>query len=149
MEVVLAVGVVLAGLLIIDRLFAAEQRRRGRKDPDGSDALSAAIMDFDGFLNPGRRHQIDEKRRQEMMRVEVAPSDPRFTQIDLDSGTAVIRLPNDPNQPTAEDPPAGTEPTTTQPPAGTEPPGTADPTDGVDRAVDLPRTDGRPGEGSG
>jgi hypothetical protein len=33
-------------------------------------------MDFDGFLNPGRRHQIDEKRRQEMMRDEVAPSDP-------------------------------------------------------------------------
>jgi hypothetical protein len=45
-EVVLAIGLVLAGLLIIDRLFAAEQRRRGRKEPGCSEALSAAIMDL-------------------------------------------------------------------------------------------------------
>jgi Family of unknown function (DUF6191) len=149
-EVILAIGLVLAGLLIIDRLFTAEQRRRGRKDSDGSDALSAAIMDFDGFLNPGRRHQIDEKRRQEMMRDEVAPSDPRFTQVDLDRGTVVIRLPDDPNRPIAEGPPTATQPpTAAQPPTGTEPATGADPTDGVDPAADLPRTDGRPGEGSG
>ena len=123
MEAILAIGVVLAGLLIIDRLFVAGQRRRDHKDPDGSDAVSAALMDFDGFLNPGRRHQIEEKRRQQMMRDEVAPSDPRFSQIDLDSGTAVIRLSGDPSQPTAEDPPTGTEPPAAEhPPAGNEPP---------------------------
>ena len=150
MEVVLAIGLVLAGLLIIDRLFAAEQRRRGRKDPGGSEALSAAIMDFDGFLNPGRRHQIDEKRRQAMMRDEVTPSDPQFTRIDLDRGTAVIRLPDERNQPTAADPPAAEHP-----PAATEPLGIAelsagtDPAARVGPAADLPRADGRPGEDSG
>ena len=136
MEAILAIGIVLAGLLIIDRLFAAGQRRRDRRDPDGSDALSAALMDFDGFLNPGRRHQIEEKRRQQMMRDEVAPSDPRFTQIDLDSGTAVIRLSGDSDQPTTEHPPTGTEPrptteppatAATEPPTGTEPRPTTEP----------------------
>ncbi|HKA67523.1 MAG TPA: DUF6191 domain-containing protein [Actinomycetes bacterium] len=129
-EVLLAIGIALAGLLIIDRAYAAGQRRRADKDPDGSDAVSAAIMDFDGFLNPARRHEIDEKRRQEMMRDEVAPSDPRFTQIDLDSGTAVIRLPDDPSQPPSADPAAGADPF-------------------ADPDADLPRTDDRPGEGSG
>ncbi|HKE50560.1 MAG TPA: DUF6191 domain-containing protein [Actinomycetes bacterium] len=130
MEVLLAIGIALAGLLIIDRAYAAGQRRRAGKDSDGSDALSAAIMDFDGFLNPARRHEIDEKRRQEMMRDEVAPSDPRFTQIDLDSGTAVIRLPGDPSQPPGADPAAGADPF-------------------ADPDADLPRTDDRPGEGIG
>jgi len=109
-EVVLAIGLALAGLLIIDRLFEVGQRRRARKDPDGSNPLSAAIMDFDGFLNPARRHEIDEKRRQELLRDEVAPSDPRFTQINLDSGMAVIRLPGDPNQPTGSEPPTWDRP---------------------------------------
>ena len=168
MEVVLAIGLVLAGLLITDRLFAAEQRRRGRKDPSGSEALSAAIMDFDGFLNPGRRHQIDEKRRQAMMRDEVTPNDPQFTRIDLDRGIAVIRLPDERNQPTAADPPAAEHPATAEhpanaehpptaehPPAATEPLGIAEPSAGTDPAArmgpaaDLPRADGRPGADSG
>lgn len=123
MEAILAIGIVLAGLLIIDRLFAMDQRRQARKDPDGSEAISAALMDFDGFLNPGRRHQIEEKRRLEMTREEVAPSDPRFTHIDLESGTAVIRMPGDLDQSEAELP------------------------NDRDRAAGLPQADDRPGEG--
>ena len=120
MEAILAIGVVLAGLLIIDRLFALDQRRTARKDPDGEHSISAAIMDFDGFLNPGRRHQIEEKKRLEMMRDEVAPSDPRFSQIDLDSGTAVIRLPAGADAGSGADEADRHPPRTAEPEAGTD-----------------------------
>ena len=123
MEAILAIGIVLAGLLIIDRLFALDQRRTARKDPDGERPISAAIMDFDGFLNPGRRHQIDEQKRLEMMRDEVAPSDPRFSRIDLDSGTAVIRLPAESGQSAAGHETGETDrhpPRTAEPEAGTD-----------------------------
>jgi len=132
-EAILAIGIVLAGLLIIDRLFALDQRRTARKDPDGEHPISAAIMDFDGFLNPGRRHQIDERKRLEMMRDEVAPSDPRFSQIDLDSGTAVIRLPAESGEGAAGRRTDGTDPATMTGETDRYPPRTAEPEAGTDR----------------
>ncbi|MCI0685954.1 MAG: DUF6191 domain-containing protein [Sporichthyaceae bacterium] len=105
MEAIVAIGVVLAGVMSIVWVFTADQRRQARKDPTGEHTVSAAIMDFDGFFNPGRQHEIDEKRRQEMTRHEVAPNDPTLTKISLEDGIAVIRLPTDP-EPVGEQTPS-------------------------------------------
>jgi hypothetical protein len=74
------------------------------------------MEEFAALFAPGMRHEQERRRNQELLREEEGDADLRdkVSQVDLDNGVAVLRLPEKPKPPA--DPPAG--PDATERPGG-------------------------------
>ncbi|SEF92736.1 hypothetical protein SAMN04489712_102535 [Thermomonospora echinospora] len=98
MGVVSIPGVVLLlfGLAVIDRIGSAANRRLRlpwRRSEDGRPLAAAGIDELHALYYAAKRHELDQRQTSLMLREEEGDGAPPRSKVDLDTGTAVIRMP--------------------------------------------------------
>ena len=89
-------ALLLVGLATIDRIGLAANRRfrlPWRKPEDGRPLAAAGVDELNALYLAGKRHELDQRQTTLMMRDEEGDGAPPRTRVDLEAGTAVVRLP--------------------------------------------------------
>jgi hypothetical protein len=86
----------LVGLATVDRLGLAANRRfrlPWRRPEDGRSLAAVGVDELNALYIGGKRHELDQRQTTLMMRDEEGDGAPPRTRVDLETGTAVVRLP--------------------------------------------------------
>ena len=90
--------IALVAFAVLDRagLWAHHRfRLPWRRDEVGRPVSAVAVGELDAFFHGTHRHQLEQRRSSLILRDEENDGAQRFTRVDLDAGTAIVRRPPD------------------------------------------------------